>query len=180
MVGNPFLPFALRTLAGSAEGSSTGGPSDFAFGERKDASVGGPASPYGLRRGKSVVLSFRSLRAPPSVNERTQSSVMRDPTRPLRPLRLFRIPAVALVPWVALVPFFFLEYFGLTPPILTFSLVRLIMALTEVGGIFSLSLSGLTRTRDRIKDKTISGDKEVVKIIKDIEKSIAEMCPLFA
>ena len=49
------------------------------------------------------------------------------------------------------------------------------MTLTEIGKIFSLSLSGLTRTRDRVKEKLVVGDKELVKIISKIKKSIAEV-----
>ena len=44
------------------------------------------------------------------------------------------------------------------------------MTLTEIGEIFSLSLSGLTRTRDRVRDKLISGDKELTRDISKIKK----------
>ena len=49
------------------------------------------------------------------------------------------------------------------------------ISLTDIGKLFSVSLSGLTRSRDRIKYKIETGNNELKEIISTIKKSIAEV-----
>ena len=46
------------------------------------------------------------------------------------------------------------------------------MSLTDLGKLFSVSLSGLTRTRDRVKQELEDNNKELVKLIKKLIKKI--------
>ena len=49
------------------------------------------------------------------------------------------------------------------------------VSLTNIGKIFSVSLSGLTRSRDRVKQAIESKNKKLTVIINKLKKSIAEM-----
>jgi hypothetical protein len=49
------------------------------------------------------------------------------------------------------------------------------ISLTDIGKHFSVSLSGLTRSRDSVKDKIEIGNTELKEIISIIKKSIAEV-----
>ena len=49
------------------------------------------------------------------------------------------------------------------------------MSLTDIGKLFSVSLSLLTRSRDRVKQRIETKDKDTLVIIEKIKKSIAEV-----
>ena len=49
------------------------------------------------------------------------------------------------------------------------------MTLTEIGKLFSVSISGLTRARDRVGEKIEDNESEISKKIEEIKKSIAEV-----
>ncbi len=51
------------------------------------------------------------------------------------------------------------------------------MTLTKIGKLFSVAISGLTRTRDRVREKIEEGESEISRKIEEIKKSIAELAP---
>ena len=49
------------------------------------------------------------------------------------------------------------------------------LSLTDIGKLFSVSLSGLTSTRDIVKQELEENNKELIAVVEEIKKSISEV-----